>query len=65
MLNRLLSRSKTQTIDGHKLPEPRLTFMALVWLLVYVALPLMGVSALLDLLIQQVTGTCTGIWCWF
>lgn len=65
MLNRLLSRTPTQTIDGHRLPEPHLTWMALVWLLVYVALPLMVVSTLIDLLIQQVTGTCTGIWCWF
>lgn len=65
MLNRLLSRRTTQTVDGHRLPEPRLTFMALVWLLVYAALPLMVVSTLLDLLIQQVTGTCMGIWCWF
>jgi preprotein translocase subunit SecF len=65
MLNRLLSRSQTQTIDGHRLPEPRLTILALMWLLVYLALPLMVVGSLIDLAIQQVTGTCTGIWCWF
>jgi hypothetical protein len=65
MLNRLPSRTKTQTIDGHRLPEPRLTVFALMWLLVYLALPLMVVGSLIDLVIQQVTGTCTGIWCWF
>lgn len=65
MLNRSPWRTPTQTIAGHRLPEPRLTVMALVWLLVYAALPLMLVGTLLDLLIQQVTGTCTGIWCWF
>jgi len=36
-----------------------------MWLLVYLALPLMVVGSLIDLAIQQVTGTCTGIWCWF
>jgi hypothetical protein len=65
MLKRLRWRTKTQTIAGHRLPEPRLTVMALVWLLVYLALPLMVVGSLFDLAIQQVTGTCTGIWCWF
>ena len=65
MLNRSPWRTPTQTIAGHRLPEPRLTVMALVWLLVYAALPLMLLGTLLDLLIQQVTGTCTGIWCWF
>jgi hypothetical protein len=65
MLNLSRWRTPTQTIAGHRLPEPRLTIMALVWLLVYVALPLMVVGTLIDLLIQQVTGTCTGFWCWF
>lgn len=65
MPNRSRWRNPTQTIAGHRLPEPRLTFMALIWLLVYAALPLMVISTLLDLLIQQTIGTCTGIWCWF
>lgn len=65
MLKLLRWRVPTQTIAGHRLPEPRLTVMALVWLLVYVALPLMAVGTLIDLLIQQATGTCTGFWCWF
>jgi len=65
MLKRLRWRTATQTIAGHRLPEPRLTVLALAWLLVYLAAPLMVVGSLIDLLIQQVTGTCTGIWCWF
>lgn len=65
MLNRSRWRHPIQTIAGHRLPEPRLTVMALVWLLVYLALPLMVVGTLFDLLILQITGTCAGIWCWF
>ncbi len=65
MSNPFRLRQKTQTIANHRLPEPRLTFMALVWVLVYVGLPLMAASTLLDLLIQQLTGSCTGFWCWF
>lgn len=65
MLHRSRWLNPTQTIAGHRLPEPRLTFMALVWLLVYAALPLMVLGALVDLWIQHTTGACTGIWCWF
>jgi len=28
-------------------------------------LPLLAVSSVIDLLIQQITGNCTGFWCWF
>ena len=47
MLKRLRWRTTTQTIAGHRLPEPRLTVMALVWLLVYLALPLMVLGSLM------------------
>jgi hypothetical protein len=32
---------------------------------VYVGLPLLVISSAVDLLIQQITGSCTGFWCWF
>lgn len=65
MLQRIRWFHRPQTIAGHRLPEPRLTVMALIWLLVYLALPLMLLGTLVDLWIQYVTGACTGIWCWF
>ena len=50
---------------GHRIPEPRLTWMALLWGLLYLGLPLFVVGTLIDLLIQKITGTCTGFWCFF
>jgi hypothetical protein len=47
------------------LEEPRLTFMVVVWVLIYAVLPVLMIGSLLDLLVQQVTGQCTGFWCWF
>jgi hypothetical protein len=39
--------------------------MFVLWVFVYVGLPLLVVSSVIDLLIQQITGNCTGFWCWF
>ena len=50
---------------GYRLDEPRPTLMLVLWALIYVGLPLIVVSSLVDLLIQQITGNCTGFWCWF
>lgn len=65
MLHKIRIRKNTETVMGHRLEEPRLTLMVVVWLFVYVGLPLLLVSSLIDLLIQQITGNCTGFWCWF
>ena len=65
MIRRIFQRSPTQTILGHCIPEPRLTWMALLWGLLYLGLPLFVVGTLIDLLIQKITGTCTGFWCFF
>lgn len=65
LVQRLFKRTPTQTIMGQRIPEPRLTFMALVWGCVYVGLPLFVVGTLIDVLIQKMTGTCTGFWCFF
>ena len=50
---------------GHRIPEPRLTWMAVLWALVYLGLPLLAVGMLVDALIQLATGVCTGLWCYF
>ena len=42
-----------------------LTLVFVLWVFVYVGLPLLVVSSVIDLLIQQITGNCTGFWCWF
>lgn len=65
LIRRIFQRSPTQTILGHHIPEPRLTWMALLWGLLYLGLPLFVVGTLIDLVIQKVTGTCTGFWCFF
>jgi hypothetical protein len=65
MLNKLRLRRQAQTVMGHRLDEPRPTLMLVVWAFVYVGLPLIVVSSGVDLLIQQITGNCTGFWCWF
>lgn len=65
MLNKLRLRRKEQTVMGHRLEEPRLTLMVVLWALVYVGLPLMVVGSLIDLGVQMVSGQCVGFWCWF
>jgi hypothetical protein len=65
MLNKLRLRKQAQTVMGYRLDEPRPTLMLVLWALIYVGLPLIVVSSLVDLLIQQITGNCTGFWCWF
>ena len=65
MLNKLRLRRQAETVMGRRLEEPRLTLMSVLWVFVYVGLPLLVISSLIDLLIQQITGSCTGFWCWF
>ena len=65
MLNKLRLRKQAQTVMGYRLDEPRPTLMLVLWALNYVGLPLIVVSSFVDLLIQQITGNCTGFWCWF
>jgi hypothetical protein len=65
MWNTLRLRKQAQTVMGHRLEEPRLTLMFVLWVFVYVGLPLLVISSLVDVLIQHITGSCTGFWCWF
>ena len=55
--------TKLQTISGQRLPEPRITLTA-VWLaFVWIGLPILVLGGLLDLAVQLLFGTCTGLWC--
>jgi len=65
MLNKLRLRKQTETVMGYRLDEPRPTLMLVLWAFIYVGLPLIVVSSVVDLLVQQITGNCTGFWCWF
>ena len=65
MLNKLRLRRKEQTVMGHRLEEPRMTLMVVLWALVYIGLPLSVVGSLIDLGVQAVTGQCVGFWCGF
>jgi len=48
---------------GYRLEEPRLTLIALMWFLLYVGLPEIGLGLLMDFLIEWTTGRCLGLWC--
>ena len=58
-------RTPVQTVMGHRLPEPSLTWQAGMWLVVCLGLPLLLLGTLIDLAIQLTTGICTGLWCFF
>lgn len=58
-----MARTPVQTIAGHRLPEPRITPMA-IWLAVlWIGLPVLVAGGLLDLTMQLAFGVCTGLWC--
>ena len=46
MWKRLFKRHPVQTVMGHRIAEPRLTWMALGWALVYLGLPVLIVGTL-------------------
>lgn len=64
-LTRVFKRQTTETVMGHKIPEPRPTWQAAVWLLVVLGLPVLLLGTAVDGLIQLLTGHCTGFWCYF
>lgn len=62
-LRRILP-SRVQTVMGHRIPEPRPTWLAAVWVLLVFVLPVFLLGSLVDLVVQLVSGHCTGFWCW-
>ena len=58
-----------RAIHGHILPPPRPTARAILYALLYLGLPIVGVLALLDLLLwwvfSELLGRCYGIFCLF
>lgn len=58
-----MARAKLQTVAGYKLPEPRITPMAIWRAFLWVGVPVLAIGALLDVIMQVVFGVCTGLWC--
>ena len=54
---------KPETVMGHTIPEPRITLGAIGLILLYIGLPILVVTGLMDLAMQLVFGVCTGVWC--
>ena len=48
---------------GHDIGNARLTAAGVLWLLVYLGLPVLVLGNLLDLLVQWSLGWCVGLWC--
>ena len=64
-LTRWIRRAPLQTVMGHRLPEPRLTWGAAAMAVLYLGVPVLAVGMVIDALIQLTTGRCTGVWCWW
>ncbi len=54
---------KAQTVMGRRIAEPRPTLMAIALVALYVGLPLLVITGLMDLAMQFFFGICTGLWC--
>lgn len=61
MLDRL--RGPIQTVQGHRIPEPRLTWQGVLLLFAAVSVPVLLLGSALDLAVQLLFGVCTGLWC--
>lgn len=55
---------RAQTVLGHRIPEPRPTWVAAFWILLVLGVPVFLLGSLVDLALQVATGLCTGFWCW-
>jgi hypothetical protein len=64
MWKRFLEKRRAQTVMGHKLREPRPTWLAGFWAIVYFGLPFLLITMLIDLAIAWLSGTCVGLWCY-
>lgn len=65
MWKRFFKRTRVETIMGHRIPEPRYTWQAALWVFIYLGVPTLLLGTLIDALIQLATGVCTGLWCYF
>lgn len=54
---------RPENVLGHSLPEPRITLVGALLLVLAVSLPVLVVGSLLDLVVQWAFGVCVGLWC--
>lgn len=54
---------KPETVMGYTIPEPRITLSGIWLVFLYVGLPLLVLTGLLDLAMQVFFNVCTGLWC--
>jgi len=64
LFQRLFRRPGVDTVMGYRIQEPRPTWLAACWVVLYLALPVLLIGMLIDLLIQVITGYCSGFWCY-
>ena len=57
------AENESRLVMGHDIAGARLTPAGVMWLLVYLGLPVLVLGNLLDLLIQWGLGWCVGLWC--
>jgi len=50
---------------GYQLHEPRPTWLAGLWAMVYFGLPFLLITMLIDLAIAWLSGHCVGLWCYW
>jgi hypothetical protein len=65
LAQRFYKLRQTDRVMGLRIQEPRPTWLAACWVLIYLALPVWLLGTLVDLLIQAISGYCSGFWCYF
>jgi len=65
MIKRFFNSTPRELILGHDIPSPQLTGMGWLLIVLYLGLPAMFIGAVLDFILQAITGQCLGIWCLF
>ena len=63
MINLFSGKKINQPVLGYDINKPKITKAGWILILIYLALPAMALGAVMDLLIQIMTGHCVGVWC--
>ena len=63
LLEKLSLKGPVQTVQGHRIPEPRPTWQGILLLIGTISVPVLLIGSLLDAIMQWLFGVCTGLWC--
>ena len=58
-----VQRTSGTAVMGHDIAGARLTPVGMLWLAVYLGLPVLALGNLIDALLQWSLGWCVGLWC--